>query len=199
MEFLMATIKKLDARLRAGAGKGAARAERRAGRVPAVIYGDGQAPVTISLDYKEANKLIYAGHFLTTRFELNVDGTVVKVIPRDYQLHPVKDTPLHIDFLRLGANTRLKVEVPVHVLNQDTCPGLKAGGSLEIIEHSVELSCPADAIPDSVDVDLSKLNVGSVVHLSDIQLPEGVKSASNTSVTLVTISAPAGGDSADAS
>ena len=143
----MTAIKELKAQARTKVGKGAARAERRAGRVPAVIYGDGKAPVGITLDHVEINKIIYAGHFLTTLFNVEVDGQKHRVIPRDYQLDVVKDFPLHIDFLRVAVGATLSVDVPVHFLNADTAPAIKEGGSLNIVSHTVSLSVPADAIP----------------------------------------------------
>jgi large subunit ribosomal protein L25 len=121
----MAGTKTLNAMARDGTGKGAARGVRRQGRIPGVIYGGGDAAAPVSLDYRELNKLIYAGHFLTTIFELDVEGAKQRVIPRDYQLDPIKDQPLHVDFLRLKPGASLRVEVPVHFINQDICPGLK--------------------------------------------------------------------------
>jgi large subunit ribosomal protein L25 len=114
----MSNVKQLAAKRREGAGKGAARAIRREGRVPAVIYGAGQPPVSISLDFKDTNKLIYAGHFLTTIFKIDVEGTEIRAIPRDYQLDKVRDTPMHVDFLRLAEGSTVRVEIPVHVVGQ---------------------------------------------------------------------------------
>ena len=140
----MAEIKKLAATVRSGIGKGAARSVRREGRIPGVIYGGGEAPTPLSLDKKELTKLIYAGHFLTTIFELDIDGKPERVIPRDYQLDVVKDFPLHVDFLRLKAGSRLRVDVPVHFINHEAAPGLKRGGALNIVYHAVEMWVPAD-------------------------------------------------------
>ncbi|WP_234051265.1 MULTISPECIES: 50S ribosomal protein L25/general stress protein Ctc [unclassified Xanthobacter] len=186
----MTAIKELKAVARARAGKGAARAERRAGRVPAVIYGEKQDPVTISLDFIEVNKAIYAGHFLTTLFEVDVDGTKHRVIPRDYQMDPVKDFPLHVDFLRVSKGTTLTVEVPVHFVNQDASPALKAGGTLNVVAHSVELEAPADAIPEAVVVDLTGAAFGDIFHLSKVKLPAGVTWAGHGDDTLATVVAP---------
>ena len=185
----MSSIKQLAAKKRERAGKGAARAVRNEGRVPAVIYGAGQPPVSISLDYKETNKLIYAGHFLTTVFEIDVEGTKVRALPRDYQLDVVRDTPVHVDFLRLGVGSRVRVEVPVHFVGQDVSPGLKAGGSLNIVHHALMMMVPADKIPDGITVDLSKAKQGASIHLSSITLPEGCKAMSvEKDVTIATIS-----------
>ncbi|MCC2095299.1 MAG: 50S ribosomal protein L25/general stress protein Ctc [Hyphomicrobiales bacterium] len=169
----MAAVKELAATVRSGTGKGAARSERRAGKVPAVIYGGGEPPVAISLEYKTANRLIYAGGFLTTIFEINVDGTKIRAIPRDFQLDVVKDTPLHVDFLRLKAGAKLRLDVPVHFTGQDASAALRQGGTLNIVRHTVEMNVPADKIPDSITADISKLEMGASLHISAIALPEG--------------------------
>ncbi|MCS0501470.1 50S ribosomal protein L25/general stress protein Ctc [Ancylobacter mangrovi] len=194
----MTAIKELKAQARTKVGKGAARAERRAGRVPAVIYGDGKAPVGITLDHIEINKIIYAGHFLTTLFNIEVEGEQHRVIPRDYQLDPVKDYPLHVDFLRVQVGATLSVEVPVHFLNAETAPAIKQGGTLNIVSHTVELNVPADAIPDAVEVDLTKYSFGDSIHLSAIKLPEGVTWAGHGDDTLASITAPSGLKEAEA-
>lgn len=186
----MTAIKQLKAVARPRAGKGAARAERRAGRVPAVIYGEKQEPVTISLSHLEINRLIYAGHFLTTLFEIDVDGTKHRVIPRDYQLDVVKDFPLHIDFLRVSKGSTVTVEVPVHFFNQEASPALKAGGTLNVVSHTVELDCPAESIPEAINVDVSGADFGEAFHLSTQTLPEGVTWAGQGDDTLATIVAP---------
>ena len=144
----MAATKQLAAVARNGIGKGAARSVRREGRVPGVIYGGGEAPEPISVDYKDLNKLVYAGHFLTTIFELDLAGRKERVLPRDYQLDVVNDRPLHVDFLRLKAGSRVRIQTPVHVKNQELSPGIKKGGAVNLVLHSVELWAPADAIPE---------------------------------------------------
>jgi large subunit ribosomal protein L25 len=188
----MTKVKALKATARPQAGTGAARAVRRAGRVPGVIYGDGAAPLAISVDHKELRQSIFAGHFLTTIYELEVDGARHRVIPRDYQLDPVRDVPIHVDFLRLGEGARIRVRIPVHVKNADQAPGVRRGGTVNIVEHSVEVHCPADAIPDAIDVDLTGLEINRSVHLSDLALPENVRPVTRRDVTLVTIVAPSG-------
>lgn len=189
----MASMKQLAATRREGVGKGAARAVRRDGRVPAVIYGAGQPPLAISLDYTTTNRLIYAGHFLTTVFEIDVEGTKVRAIPRDYQLDRVRDFPIHVDFLRLAEGSTVRVEVPVHVIGQDVSPGLKGGGSLNLVRHAVELIAPADNIPAAITVDVSKAKVGDSIHISAIALPAGVKLAGGgeKDPTIVTITGSA--------
>lgn len=189
----MSKIKQLSATRREKAGKGAARAVRRNGKVPAVVYGAGEAPVSIAIDYAEANRLIYAGHFLTTLFEIDVDGQKLRAIPRDYQLDPVRDTPVHIDFLRLGVGSRVWVEVPVHFVGHEASPGLKRGGALNIVAHSVELNVPAEEIPEFLTADLAGLDINGSVHLNNIKLPAGTKVAGgDDEMTIATISAPSG-------
>ena len=145
----MAAIKQLAAVTRSGTGKGAARSVRREGRVPGVVYGGGEKPEAISLEFKELNKLIYAGRFLTTIFELDIEGRAERVLPRDYQLDVVTDKPMHVDFLRLRPGSRVRIAIPVHVINRDASPGLKKGGTVNLVQHQVELIAPADSIPES--------------------------------------------------
>ena len=188
----MATVNELSATARPKAGKGAARAVRREGRVPAVIYGDGKEPIGISLDFKELRQRIYAGHFLTTVFNVDVDGTKHRVIPRDFQLDPVKDNPIHVDFLRLGEGAMVRVRVPIHVINADQAPGIKRGGTVNIVTHTISVLCPADAIPQGFDVDITGLEINYSKHLSEIQIPGNVKVLEHGDITLVTIVPPSG-------
>jgi large subunit ribosomal protein L25 len=188
----MSATKQIQAVARDRAGKGAARAVRRQGQVPAVIYGGGQQAQAIALDFNQTKQLIYAGHFLTTIFEIDVDGQKTRAIPRDYQLDPVRDMPVHVDFLRLAEGQAIKVVVPVHVVGQEKSPGIKRGGTLQIVEHSVELMVPSNAIPDFIEADVSVLELGSSIHLSDVKLPNGVKTTAHEDVTLVSLVAPSG-------
>ena len=188
---MAAAMKQLAATVRSGVGKGAARSVRRENRVPGVVYGGGEAAEPISLDYREVNKLIYAGHFLTTIFELDIEGRKERVIPRDYQLDVVKDTPLHVDFLRLRAGSFLKVNVPVHFTNQETCPGIKKGGALNVVLHAIEMKVPADQIPEGVTADLSALDINDSLHISAIKLPEGCKPTQQGDFTIASITPPA--------
>ncbi|MFG1229191.1 50S ribosomal protein L25/general stress protein Ctc [Xanthobacter wiegelii] len=190
----MTAIKELKAVARPRAGKGAARAERRAGRVPAVIYGEKQDPITISLDFIEINKIIYAGHFLTTLFEVDVDGKKHRVIPRDYQLDVVKDFPVHVDFLRVSKGATVTVEVPVHFVKQEASPALEAGGTLNVVAHTVELECDAENIPAAIEVDLTGAEFGDAFHLSALKLPAGSSWAGQGDDTLATIVAPVGAE-----
>ncbi len=187
----MAETKTLAATARRGTGKGAARSTRREGRIPAVIYGGGDPAEPIALDYRELNKLIYAGHFLTTLFEIDVEGAKQRVIPRDYQLDPVKDQPLHVDFLRLKPGASLRVEVPVHFVNQETCPGVKKGGSVNVVRHSIEMRVPADDIPEAVTADLGALDINDSLHLTELALPAGCRpTLRERDFTIVTITPP---------
>jgi large subunit ribosomal protein L25 len=190
----MATaVKELKARARSGVGKGAARALRREGLIPAVIYGDKKAPLPIAISYNEAMKAIYAGGFLSHIITVDVDGEKHSVIPRDYQLDPVKDKALHVDFLRVSGDTKLNVQVPVHFINQETSPGIKRGGVLNIIHHTLDLTVSANAIPEAIEVDLAGLDVGDSVHISSIKLPAGVTDHSHEAdLTIATIVAPSG-------
>ncbi|HWG06191.1 MAG TPA: 50S ribosomal protein L25/general stress protein Ctc [Beijerinckiaceae bacterium] len=187
----MAAIKELAATVRSGTGKGAARSVRREGRIPGVIYGGGEAAEAISLDYTALNRLIYAGHFLTTIFEIDVEGKKQRVLPRDYQLDVVKDTPLHVDFLRLKAGSFLRVEIPVHFINQEAAPGLKKGGTLNVVRHSVELRVPADNIPEALIADLGGFDINDSLHISAIKMPDGCRPVIATrDFTVATIAPP---------
>jgi large subunit ribosomal protein L25 len=171
----MTAAREIKAQARAKSGKGAARAVRRQGRTPAVIYGAGAPATAISLDSKEIGRRISAGRFLTTILEVHVEGKAERVIPRDFQLDPVKDFPIHIDFMRLAAGQRIRVEVPVHFLNHDASPGLKRGGTLNIVRHTIEVQSLPEAIPEYIRVDLTGLDINDAVHISAITLPEGVR------------------------
>lgn len=188
----MADFTAMSAELRERAGKGAARATRRAGRVPAVIYGNKQDPLMISLDPIELMKLLRGPGFFSHAFEISVaGGKKEKVLARDLQLDPVTDRPLHVDFMRFSASTRVNVEVVVHFQNEEQSPGLKVGGVLNVVRHAVELSCPADGIPESLTVDLTGLEMGDSVHISDITLPENVSpTITDRDFTIATIAAP---------
>ncbi len=187
----MATIKELKATARPASGKGAARAERRAGRVPGVIYGDSKAPTTISVLDAELRQRIQAGRFLTTILDIDLEGKKHRVIPRDFALDPVRDFPIHVDFMRLGEGATIRVGVPLHILNGETSPGVKRGGTVNIVTHTIELECPVDGIPQYLEADIGQLDIGDSLHLSDIKLPKGVKSLSREEdITLVTVVPP---------
>src|ERR1700759_901919 len=141
------TVKELKATARPSVGKGAARAERRAGRVPGVIYGNNQPPTPISVDDRELRQRILAGRFLTTIYDIDLEGKKHRVIPRDFALDPVKDFPIHVDFLRLGEGATIRVSVPLHVVGAEVSPGVKRGGTVNIVNHTVELEAEVEYIP----------------------------------------------------
>jgi len=188
----MATVKEIKATARPRAGKGAARAVRRAGRVPGVIYGNHQPPLNISLDHAELRQRIHAGKFLTSLYDVYVDGIKHRVIPRDYQVDPVRDVPIHVDFMRLGVGATIRVRVPVRVINSDLSPGIKRGGTVNIVTHTLDVRCPADAIPEAFEVDVTGLEINHSKHLSDIKLPPNVRPFMRVDATLVTIVPPSG-------
>lgn len=188
----MSETYELKAETREQSGKGSARAVRREGKIPAVIYGDKQPPLAIKLSYKEIYYKIHGGGFLTTLATIDVDGKKIQVLPKDFQLDPVKDFPLHVDFLRVSKNTEVNVQVPVRFLNEEKSPGLKRGGVLNIVRHEVEFTCPANAIPDAIEVDLSGTDIGDSIHISAVKLPKGVKpTIADRDFTIATIAAPA--------
>src|SRR6202045_2804245 len=188
----MATVMELKATARPSVGKGAARAERRAGKVPGVIYGNNQPPLPISVDDRELRQRILAGRFLTTIYDIDLEGKKHRVIPRDFHLDPVRDFPIHVDFMRLGEGASIRISVPLHVQKAEASPGVKRGGTVNIVTHTIELECSVDNIPPYVEADVSELEIGHSLHLSDIKLPAGVKSLLRDDVTLVTIVPPSG-------
>ena len=171
----MAQIYELKAEVRDRVGKGAARAVRRQDKVPAVIYGEKQPPIPIAIPQRETTQRLHAGGFLTHLVNIEVNGETIRAIPKDYQLDPVRDSLIHVDFLRVGEGARLTLDVPVHFINHGISPGLKRGGVLNIVRHAVEMQVPADAIPEYIEVDLAGLDIGDSVHISSITLPEGAK------------------------
>ena len=187
----MTDVHQLKAEAKDRAGKGAARAARRAGRTPAVIYGAKKDPVMITVDPLDLRREISTGAFFATLFDVQVNGKAERVLPRDLQLHPVTDRPLHVDFLRVSATTEIEVDVPVEFINEEESPGLKRGGVLNIVRHAVEVSCRADSIPQEFVIDLTGLDIGDSVHISNITLPEGVTpTITDRDFTICTIAAP---------
>jgi large subunit ribosomal protein L25 len=167
----------LSAETRERAGKGASRAMRREGRVPAVIYGDKQTPVSIHLEEKALVRALSTGHFMNAIAMIDVGGEQVRTLPKDVQFHPVTDRPLHVDFLRIGEHSTVHVNVPVHFRNEEESPGIARGGVLNVVQHELELVCDAANIPHEVVIDLTGLDIGDSVHISQITLPEGSRSA----------------------
>jgi large subunit ribosomal protein L25 len=188
----MASVQQMKASLRPKAGKGAARAARYSGRVPGVIYGESKPPVMVLIEHDELKKRIYAGRFLTTLYELDIEGEKHRVIPRDFQLDAIKDLPMHVDFLRVSEGATIRVQIAVHVLNTDQSPGVKRGGAVNIVTHTVDVMCPVENIPESIDVDIAGLEISHSKHLSDVTLPPGVKVLGAADMTLVTIVPPSG-------
>lgn len=186
----MSDVSTISAATRDRAGKGGARATRRQGLVPGVIYGSKQAPLPIAIDPRvlwiEMNK---AG-FVTRLFDLKVGDKTERCLCRDVQRDPLSDQPVHVDFLRVSAESRIHVHVPVHFLNQEKSPGIKRGGVLNVVEHEIEVICPGDAIPHALEIDLAGLEIGASIHLSQLQLPQGVVAASRQDMTVATIAAP---------
>ncbi len=171
----MPEITTLSAELRTRAGKGAARAIRRAGRVPGIVYGGGQQPTPISLEPRELARALANRGFFATLVDLSVDGAVERTLPREVQYHPATDAPLHVDFMRVAATTRLTVTVPVVFANHELSIGIRRGGILNIVRHGIDLICPVENIPDHLIVNLDGLDIGDSVHISAVALPEGCR------------------------
>ena len=169
----MPEITTLNAEPRAQAGKGAARAMRRAGRVPGIIYGDNKEPVMISLEPRELSRVLANRGFFATLIDVKVDGTVHRTLPRDVQLHAATDAPMHVDFMRVGSHAQVTVTVPVVFINPEMSPGIRRGAILNIVRHDIELSCPVDNIPDQLVVELNGLEIGDSIHISRVPMPEG--------------------------
>jgi large subunit ribosomal protein L25 len=189
---MMSDVLTLAAQPRDRGGKGASRAVRREGRVPAVIYGAKQPALAIHVEEKLLVKLLQTGHFMNSVVEVEVDGGTHRALPRDVQFHPVTDRPIHVDFLRVAADTLVTVAVPVRFENEYASPGLKRGGVLNIVRHEIEFRCPADRIPDDVVVDVTGFDVGASIHISSVTLPEGVTPVIDRDFTIATIVAPSG-------
>jgi large subunit ribosomal protein L25 len=189
----MSDIGTLEAKGRDRAGKGAARATRREGLIPGVIYGGRQAPLLLAMDPRDIMAEMHKAGFSTRMFDLSVDGAAHRVMVQDVQFHPVTDQPVHVDFLRVSADTTVTVEVPVHFLNEDKCPGLKKGGVLNVVRHEIEVVGKPDALPAFFEVDLIGADVGDSIHVSAIKIPEGVHpTITDRDFTVCTIAAPSG-------
>ena len=181
----------LPAETRDRAGKGASRALRREGRVPAVIYGGKEEPTPIHVEAKELVRQLGTGHFMNSIVMIDVGGKAVRTIPKDVAMHPVSDRPVHVDFLRLSKDSKIQVAVPVIFINEEASPGLKKGGVLNVVRHELELVCESDKIPDDIQIDVTGLEVGDSIHISNVNLPEGSVSAiTDRDFTIATIVAP---------
>jgi large subunit ribosomal protein L25 len=167
----------LPAEPRERAGKGASRSLRREGRVPAVIYGGNEEPTAIHLEERVLMRQLGTGHFMNSIVMIEVGGQTLRTIPKDVALHPVTDRPLHVDFLRLSKDSKIQVAVPVIFANEEASPGLKKGGVLNVVRHELELVCESDKIPDDITIDVSGLEIGDSIHISNVTLPAGAESA----------------------
>ena len=187
----MADITVLTATAREQVGKGSAREARRQGNIPAVIYGDKKSPIPIILEQKILVRHLGTGGFFNTLFDIDINGELSRVLPRDVQLHPVTDVPEHVDFLRVSASTKISVEVPVEFIGDDVSPGIKGGGVLNVVRYTVEVSCTPDLIPNNLVIDLSNSEIGDSLHISAVDLPEGVTpTITDRDFTIATIVAP---------
>jgi large subunit ribosomal protein L25 len=187
----MADTVTFNAESRAQVGKGAARATRRIGKVPAVIYGANKDPEPITINPAQLRAALGQPGFFATLFDMDVDGSQQQVLCRELQVHPVTDVPMHLDFLRVTERTRINLEIQVRFENEEGSPGLKGGGVLNIVRHAVEVVCRAGAIPEEFIVDLTGLDVGDSIHISDVTLPDGVKpTITDRDFTIATIAAP---------
>ena len=181
----------LPAETRDRAGKGASRALRREGRVPAVVYGGKEEPLSVHVEEKELVRQLGTGHFFNSVVEVEVGGKKVRTLPKDVAFHPVTDRPLHVDFLRIAKDAKVHVNVPVHFINEEASPGLKRGGVLNIVRHDLDLVCDADKIPDDITIDVTGLEVGDSIHISQVSLPKGTESGiADRDFTIATIVAP---------
>ncbi|KLI63919.1 50S ribosomal protein L25/general stress protein Ctc [Aurantiacibacter marinus] len=187
----MSEALKLTAELRERAGKGASRELRRNGRVPAVIYGGKEEPTTIHLEEKALVKALMTGHFMNSIVMVDTGGKAIRTIPKDVALDPVKDRPIHVDFLRLAKGAKIVVNVPVVFVNEEDSPGLKKGGVLNVVRHELELNCDADKIPGEIEIDVTGKEVGDSIHISSVTLPDGAESAiTDRDYTIATLVAP---------
>ena len=181
----------LSAETRERAGKGASRAIRREGRVPAVIYGNKQEPLSITVEEKALMKMLHTGHFMNSVVMVDAGTGAIRTLPKDVQFHPVTERPLHVDFLRISEHAQIHVNVPVRFTDEEESPGIKRGGVLNIVQHELELIVDAAEIPDDIEVSLAGLDVGATIHITDVKLPQGAIAANDDSgFTIATIVAP---------
>jgi large subunit ribosomal protein L25 len=189
----MSDLLTLSADARERAGKGASRVLRREGRVPAVIYGNKETPQGVHVEEKALMKALMTGHFFNSVVMIDVGGKPVRTIPKDVQFHPVSERPLHADFLRISEHATVRVEVPVHFIDESLSPGIKRGGVLNIVRHELELVCDAANIPEEIAISLNGLDVGDSIHISQVNLPAGSASAiTDRDFTIATVVAPSG-------
>lgn len=183
----------LSAETRERAGKGASRHLRREGRVPAVVYGNNESPLSIHVEEKVLMKALHTGHFMNSVVMIDAGGKPVRTLPKDVQFHPVTDRPLHVDFLRISEHATVTVAVPIRFINDDQSKGIKRGGVLNMVRHELDLVCDAAEIPDDVVIDLAGTDIGDSIHISAVTLPKGTTSAiTDRDFTIATIVAPSG-------
>ena len=188
----------ISAEPRERAGKGASRALRREGRVPAVIYGDKKEAVAIHVEARALNKLLGTGHFMNSLIQVEVNGEKTRTLPKDVAFDPVTDRPLHVDFFRLAKGAKVQVDIPVVFINEEASPGLKRGGVMNVVRHELELMCDADHIPDQIEIDVTGLEIGDSIHISNITLPAGSESAiTDRDFTIAGVTAPSALKSSD--
>jgi len=180
----------LEVEVRENTGRGGARAARRAGLVPGVIYGGGEEPVAISMKENKVLQALNTGNLIASMVKISHKGETQSVITKDVQFHPVKDMPQHVDFFRVTSKTIIEMEVSIQLTGEEECPGLTKGGNLNVVRHAIEVKCPAGSIPDSIIVDISEMEIGDSLHESEITFPKGVKPAiTDRDPTVVTIAA----------
>ena len=181
----------LPAEQRERAGKGASRELRRNGRVPAVIYGDKKEALSVHVEEKLLTRMLSTGHFMNSVIMIDAGGKPHRTLPKDVQFHPVSSRPIHVDFLRIGEHSQVHVNVPVHFIDEELSPGIKRGGVLNLVRHDLELICDAAEIPEQIEISLTGLDVGDSIHISNVTLPKGSKSAiDDRDFTIATIVAP---------
>jgi large subunit ribosomal protein L25 len=185
-------VPSVKATARTGAGTGPARAVRREGRIPAIIYGGKEAPIMIALEERTFTPFIRQPGFFNHLMDIEADGKTIRVLPRDVQYEPVSDRPEHVDFMRVQKDMRIRVDVPVVFINQDKSPGLKRGGTINIVQHELRLLCAPDNIPEKIEINVDGLNIGDAIHINKIKLPDGVTPivTSRADTTIASIAAP---------
>ena len=177
----------LDVVAREETGTGNSRANRREGLVPAVLYGGGEDPVSVTLKHNDVIRVLNAGNLIQSMVELSQDGKKQKALTKAVQFHPVTDMPMHIDFFRVTANTIIDVTVPAVFVGEEVCPGIKRGGILNVVRYNIEVKCPAGSIPEKLEIDISEMEIGDSIHISEINLPENVKQGLERDFTIATI------------
>ncbi|MEH6826596.1 50S ribosomal protein L25/general stress protein Ctc [Parasphingorhabdus sp.] len=188
----------ISAEPRERAGKGASRALRREGRVPAVIYGDKKEAIAIHVEARALNKLLGTGHFMNSLIQVELNGVKTRTLPKDVAFDPLSDRPLHVDFFRLAKGAKVQVDIPVVFINQEESPGLKRGGVMNVVRHELDLMCDADHIPDQIEIDVTGLEIGDSIHISSITLPKGAESTiTDRDFTIAGVTAPSALKSSD--